>query len=58
MLKKVINPILFLPLIFFSNSLEIQANEKQGFVNKLLEEKSNKALISYKEIEKIILNNQ
>ena len=58
MLKKVINAILFLPLVLFNNSLEIKANEKQGFIDKVLEEKSNKPFISYQEIEKIILNNQ
>jgi len=58
MLKKVINAILFLPLALFSNSLEIKANEKQGFIDKVLEEKSNKPFISYKDIEKIVLNNQ
>jgi len=58
MLKKVINAILFLPLALFSNSLEIKANEKKGFIDKVLEEKSNKPFISYQEIEKIVLNNQ
>ena len=58
MLKKVINTILFLPLALFSNSLEIKANEKQGFIDKVLEEKSNNPFISYEEIEKIVLNNQ
>ena len=55
MLKKVINAILFLPLALFSNSLEIKANEEQGFIDKVLEEKSNKPFISYREVEKIIL---
>ena len=58
MLKKIINPILFLPLALFSNSLEILANEKKGFIDKVLEEKSNIPFISYEEIEKIVLNNQ
>jgi len=58
MLKKVIHAILFLPLALFSNSLEIKASEKQGFIDKVLEEKSNKPFISYQEIEKIVLNNQ
>ena len=58
MLKKVINPILFLPLTLFINSLEIKANEKQGFIDKVLEEKSNNPFISYEEIEKIVINNQ
>ena len=56
MLKKVINAILFLPLAIFSNFLEIKANEKQGFIDKVLEEKSNKPFISYQDIEKIVLN--
>ena len=56
MLKKV-NLLIFLPLALFSNSLEIKANEKQGFIDKVLEEKSNKPFISYQEIEKIVLNN-
>ena len=56
MLKKVINTILFLPLAIFSNFLEIKANEKQGFIDKVLEEKSNKPFINYKDIEKIVLN--
>ena len=46
MLKKVINPILFLPLALFINSLGIKANEKQGFIDTVLEEKSNKLFIS------------
>ena len=58
MLKKVINTILFLPIALFSHSLEIKANEKQGFIDKVLENESNKVFISYPEIEKIILNNQ
>ena len=58
MLKKVINAILFLPLALFSNSLEIKANEKQGFIDKVLEEKSNNPFISYEEIENMVLNNQ
>ena len=58
MLKKVINPIIFLPVVLFSHSLEILANDKQGFIDKVLEEKSNKPFISYQEIEKSVLNNQ
>ena len=57
MLKKV-NLLIFLPLALFSNSLEIKANEKQGFIDKVLEEQPNKVFISYPDIEKFILNNE
>ena len=58
MLKKVINPILFLPLALLINSLEVISIEKKDSIDKVLEEKSNKPFISYQEIEKIILNNE
>ena len=58
MLKKVINTILFLPLAFFVNSLEVLSIEKKDFIDKVLEEKSNKSFISYQDIEKIVLDNQ
>ena len=57
MLKKVINPILYLPLALFANTLEVLSNEKQNLIDKVLEEKSNKLFISYEEIDKIVLNN-
>ena len=57
MLKKVINPILFLPLAIFINSLEVLSNPKKDFIDKILEEKSSKPFISHEEIEKIVLNN-
>ena len=57
MLKKVINPILYLPLALFANTLEALPNEKQNVIDKVLEEKSNKLFISYEEIDKIVLNN-
>ncbi|WP_288262140.1 TolC family protein [uncultured Prochlorococcus sp.] len=58
MLKKVINPILFLPLTLLINSLEVLSTEKKDFIDNVLEEKSNKTFISYEEIENIILNNE
>ncbi len=58
MLSKVINPILFLPLALFINSLSVLSSETKDNFDKLLEEKSDKPFISYQEIEKIILNNQ
>ena len=58
MLKKVINPILFLPVALFINSLEVIPNQKTNFIEKVLDENSNITLITYEEIEKIISNNQ
>ena len=58
MLKKIIKPILFLPLALFINSLEVLPNEKKDLIDQVLEEKSNKPFVNYQEIEKIITNNQ
>ena len=58
MLKKVINPILFLPLALFFNSLEVIAKENKYFIDEVLEEKSNKTFINYQDLEKIVLNNE
>jgi len=58
MLKKVINPTLFLPLALFINTLEVLSNEKKDFIDKILEEKSNNTYISYQEIKNIITNNE
>ena len=58
MLKKVINPILFLPVALFIHSLEVLSNEKKSLIDKVLEEKSNKPFITYQDIEKIVLNNE
>ena len=58
MFRRVINPILFLPLAIFINSLNVQSSEKTDNKKNVLNEKLNKPFISYEEIEKIILNNQ
>ena len=58
MLKKVINPILFLPLALFIHSIEVLSNEKKSLIDKVLEEKSNQPFISYQDLKKIILNNE
>jgi len=58
MLKKVINPILFLPLALCINPLQALSSETKNYIDNVLEEKSNKPFINYQEIEKIILNNQ
>ena len=54
MLKKVIKPILFLPIALLINSLDVLSNEKKNFIDKVLEEKSNKPFISYQEIENLL----
>ena len=58
MFRKVINPILVLPLALCINSLNALSSETKNNIDKVLEEKSNKPFISYQEIEKIVLNNQ
>ena len=58
MLKKVINPILFLPFALFINSADVLPNEKNVLLDQVSEEKSNIPFIDYLEIEKHILNNE
>ena len=41
MLKKIINSILFLPLVLCINSPEVLSNETKDLIDKVLEEKSN-----------------
>ena len=57
MLRKVINPILLLPLALCINPLDVLSSETKNYVDQVLEEKSNTTFIDYYEIEKIILNN-
>ena len=58
MLRKVINPILFLPLTLCINPLNGLTSETKNYATKTLEEKANKPFITYQEIEKFVLNNQ
>ena len=58
MLRKVINPILFLPLALCINTLNILSSETKDYQSKGLEEELNRTFLDYKEIEKIVLNNQ
>ncbi|MBO6959625.1 MAG: TolC family protein [Prochlorococcus marinus CUG1438] len=58
MFRRVINPILFLPLALCMNSFSVLSSETKDSIDNVLEEKPNKTFISYQEIEKIILNNQ
>ena len=58
MLRKVINPILFLPLALSINSINVLSSETKNYIDNVLKEKSNITFVEYQEIEKIILNNQ
>ena len=51
MLRKVINPILLMPIALSINSPNILSSETQDYSDKILEEKLDKPLISYIEIE-------
>jgi len=58
MLRRVINPILLLPLALSINSIDVISSETKNFIDNILEEKSNITFINYQEIEKIVLNNE
>ena len=58
MLRRIIYPILFLPLALSINSTNVLSSETKNYIDNVLAEKSNNPFISYQEIEKIILNNQ
>ena len=57
MLRRVINPILFLPLTFCINSINVHSSETKNNINKVLEQKTNNSFINYENIQQIILNN-
>ena len=56
MLRRVINPFLYLPLALCINSINVLSSETKDYIDTVLEEKTNKPFISHQEIEKIILN--
>ena len=58
MFRRVINPILFLPLVLCINSINVLSSEKKDYIDNILEEKPNESFISYQDIEKVVLNNQ
>ncbi len=58
MLRRVINPILFLPLALSINSINVLSSETKNNKDNILGENRNKLFINYEEIEKIISNNQ
>ena len=55
--RKVINPIVFLPLALCINSPNVLSSETKNSIQTVLEENSNKTFINYENIEKIVLNN-
>ena len=57
MLRKIINPILFLPLALCINPLKVISSDAKEYQDRLLEEKANKPLITYQDIEKVVLDN-
>ncbi len=58
MLRRVINPFLLLPLTLSMNTFYVLSSETKNNIDNILEEKSNIAFVDYKEIEKLVLNNQ
>ena len=58
MLRRVINPILFLPLALSINSTKVLSSEAKSYIDNVIEEKPNITFIDYQEIEKIVLNNK
>ena len=56
MLRRVIKPILFLPLALSINSINVLSSETKNYIDNLLEEKANITFVDYQEIEKIVLN--
>ena len=47
MLRKIINPILFLPLALSINSLNVLAIETKGYIDKVLEEIAEQTMNRY-----------
>ena len=58
MLRKIIKPIIFLPLLLFNFSQQSISKETNNLSNEILGEKDNKIFLDYEAIEKIIINNQ
>ena len=58
MLRRIVNPILFLPLALSINATNVLSRETKNYIDNFLEEKPNITFIDYQEIEKIVLNNQ
>ena len=58
MFRRVIKPILFLPLALSTISINVFSSETNNYIDNVLEEKSNITFVDYQEIEKLVLNNQ
>ncbi len=58
MLRRVINPFLFLPIALSINSINVLSSETTNNIKNTLGDNSSKLLINYEEIEKIISKNQ
>ena len=58
MLRRVINPFLFLPIALNINSVNVLSSETKNYIDNVLDEKANITFIDYQEIEKLVLNNQ
>ena len=58
MLRRVVNPILFLPLALSFNAVNVLSSETKNNIDNVLEENSNITFIDYQAIEKFVLNNQ
>ena len=58
MLRRVINPILLLPLTLSIKTVNVLSSETRNYINSVLEEKSNITYVDHQEIEKLVLNNQ
>ena len=58
MLRRVINPILLLPLTLSIKPVNVLSSETRNYINSVLEEKSNIPYVDHQEIEKLVLNNQ
>ena len=55
MLRRVINPILLLPLTLSFNTINVLSSETKDYIDNVLEEKSNITFVDYQEIEKLVL---
>ena len=58
MLRRVINPILFLPLALSINHVNVLSSETKTYIDNVLEEKPSITFIDYQDISKLVLNNQ
>ncbi|MBO6978206.1 MAG: TolC family protein [Prochlorococcus marinus XMU1428] len=58
MFRRVIKPILFLPLALSIKSINVLSSETNDYIDNVLGEKPKIIFVDYKGIQKIVLNNQ